>query len=223
MQANFVLQAGNNQMNHAQFESRAEGNFLGGAIHLGQDNAGASQFNDFMDGMGMFGPVPMLGGQQQDGFNGGYSNPNMLAGGENYQQPQVSYDAGYHPMEAQPLITPGPYNQQGPYGFDPNMQPQGNFGGGMNPYQDPYAQQSGANVWGNNYGMEMMNQQPPGPAQPTFDPGFNPFAPQPQPNQGFGAQAWNMGAQLGNEMGLDINANINFSSPEPKTKKKSKR
>lgn len=229
MQANFMIQQGNNAMNQAQFDSRAEGNFLGGAIHVGQDHAGVSQFNDFMEGLTggtEFNVNPMnFGGFGAGGFGaGGFgglggafgmggnqaSNPNlntannsMMAGpgiADPYSQPG-GFNTNYNAsMESQPLINNDPYANQG-FGYgQPNPGPDPNYGMGIN-YGDPYAQGG----FGNNpqpY-VDGNNSQP---YSGAINPGFNPFG----NNQGgFVGDAWNLANNEMNGMASNFNAEVN--------------
>jgi hypothetical protein len=169
MQAGFLIQAGDNQFNNVQFESRGEGRFLGGAIHLGQNNAagGPDLFSEFMNGMVAQGSTPFA----QPPVNNGYNHNQAGPGYDPYQQ-SPDYATLHNSMEGYPLMNESHRNAGG-FGFDPYMamqQPDPNYGmgigmgTGMNPYasMNPGYQ---ADAWGqpNNHNIGQA------------DPNYNPF------------------------------------------------
>lgn len=230
MQANFMVQASSNEMNNAQFESRAQGQFLGGAIQVGQLDAGVSHFNDFMSdltgGFGMGGPPPGQGGFGGFGFGalgGQANNPNTASGSM-----IAGIGGGY---EAQPLMSPDPYANQGAYGQPAYGQPaydqpaygqpaygqpaydQPAYGqpsyGQQGTYQDPNAYNNG-NAYSDPY------------AQPGVNPGFNPFG---NNQPGYAANSWG-NPQVSFESGMNLmNNQMNaamggFGMEQPPKKKK---
>lgn len=205
MQANFMVQASSNEMNNAQFDSRGQGQFLGGAIHVGQADAGVSHFNDFMSdltgGFGLAGP-PGQGGFGGFGALGGQANnPNTASGSM-----IAGIGGGY---EAQPLMSPDPYANQGAYGQPAYGQPtydqpaygqptydqpaygQPAYGqpdyGQQGTYQDPNVYNNG-NAYSDPY------------AQPGMNPGFNPFG---NNQPGYAANAWG-NPQVSFESGMNL-------------------
>ena len=128
MQANFMMQAGDNAMNQATYDNRAEGNFMGGLIHLGQPHA--EHYPDFMEGVG----GPEFGGFGGDGFGFGGFGGGFAMGG-----PAMNGNPNANTANNSMLAGLGgdPYQQAGPFG--------GNFNNSMEsqPFlnqHDPYAQ-----------------------------------------------------------------------------------
>lgn len=212
MQYGFMLNAGRNQMNEANYAANGGASFLGGAIQLGNDVPSTSNFNDFMTnltggGMGLGGNMMNSSLNPFESLNPQNSLP---------QQPQQPATAGANP-QFNPFANPEALNMSGamnsPSEKYPLMNPYenpGGFGGagygqpfptnygipaGPTPGHNPWANSNGINgtapqmdQWGNPYGGVAWGNS--NSIAPQMDQWANPYgggawgAPQNQPNFG---------------------------------------
>jgi hypothetical protein len=175
MQAGFMVTSGNNQLNHAAFDSNAGADLFGGFVHLGSNNAGASHFGEYMAGVqpgagGMAGdpnmgfnpfaaPIPQSSMGQGYPSPGPMANINMNNGGihmQNYMEnpnPNAQFNPFAAPQqvyEQQPLNNP--YQAQGGFS-NPNQVAlpegfaHGQMGGDPNQWNQGYMGGGDPNQW----------------------------------------------------------------------------
>lgn len=215
MQYGFMMSAGRNQMNEANYASRGGVDFMGGAIHLGGQSQ-PSNFSDFMNNM--------TGGDMGFGGLNGNSNTNLFQAAENWAAKaggvaNNTLNGGMNPFEQ--LNPAAPYPQNQGIGANPQFNPFGNPGqadmsGVMNspgenqPLYNPYQDQGG--FGGVAYGQPFPTNypSPAGPNQYGMDAwgGPQPMAPQTdQWGNPYGGSNFGMPhdpAGFGNNMGMGM-------------------